>query len=336
MITLTGIKPTGEIHIGNFFSAIQPAIDRVTIQNKEQVFFYFIADYHAINSGVLPQDIKRYTTHIAATWLALGLDEKIGNNCFFYRQSDIPEIFELTTILMSFAKKGRINGAHSYKDKVQKNLEEDKDPDKNINMGLFTYPILMAADILVVRATQVPVGKDQVQHIEIANDISQSFNHFYKKNIFEKIEPILLDDSAVILGTDGRKMSKSYNNTLPIFAESKKLKKKVMSITTNSQGIEEKKNPNDCNIFNIYSLFATETEKKELAKKYLAGGMSWGETKTILYQKFEEYRLPYLEKYQQWLQKENEIEVLLKENSNKMRVKASQYLKEIKEVIGIF
>lgn len=336
MTTLTGIKPTGEIHIGNFFSAIKPSIERVANSSKQQNFFYFIADYHAINSGISPQDIKKYSTEIAATWLALGLDEHLSDRCLFYRQSDIPEIFELTTILMSFAKKGRINGAHSYKDKVQKNIDEGKDPDKNINMGLFTYPILMAADILVVRATQIPVGKDQIQHIEIANDMAQGFNHFYKKNTFEKIEPIVLDETGIIPGIDGRKMSKSYNNTLPIFAGSKKARKKVMSITTNSQEIEEKKNPDECNVFKIYKLFASQQECQDLAKRYRAGGMSWGEAKTILYEKFEDYISPYFEKYQSWINETKKIEEILNENAFKMRVKAKQYLKEIKEVIGIF
>jgi tryptophanyl-tRNA synthetase len=233
-IALTGIKPTGILHVGNYFGAIKPALELA----EEYEARYFIADYHALNSLKDPAELQLNIREVAAGWLASGLNpEKV----LVYRQSSIPEVFELTIMLAAFTSKGLMNRAHAYKAAVQDNLDKNDDPDAGINVGLFTYPILMAADIVLFDSDVVPVGKDQVQHIEMAQDIAQSVNFTYKAEVLKVPKAVVRDDVAVIPGLDGRKMSKSYDNTIPLFIPEKQLHKLIMRIVTNSQSVEEAK-----------------------------------------------------------------------------------------------
>ena len=334
-ICLTGIKPTGLVHWGNYFGAILPALQL----SKKHPAFYFIADYHALNTINDPQMLKQQIYTIAASWLACGLDTE-EDKITFYRQSAIPQIFELSTILMSFTAKGRLNGAHAYKSLVQDNLAQQRDADKKINMGVFTYPVLMTADILMFRATQIPIGKDQVQHLEIANDIGEHFNRTYQCEYFPKITPIFAKQFAhqeeqIVVGLDGRKMSKSYNNTIPLFLPPKNLRKLIMKIVTNSQGIEEKKDADSCNVFNLYRLFSNHEEQEKLRQLYLAGGMGWGKAKQILYEKISEMVKNKREKYEYYLNTPETIDHLLAKGEEQARKIAQQNLKEIKEIVGL-
>ena len=249
-IALTGIKPTGTPHIGNYFGAIKPAIELT----KEYDARYFIADYHALNSIKDPQKINEMTYEVAATWLACGLDPK---KALVYRQSQVPQTFDLSTILLAFTSKGLMNRAHAYKALVQSNNELNRDADDGVNMGLFTYPVLMAADILLFDSDVVPVGKDQAQHLEMTIDIAQSVNHIYKKDVLTIPMPLIRESTHTVIGLDGRKMSKSYNNTIPLFLPPKKLRKLLMKVVTNSQTIEEVKDPDKFNVFSLFKLFAS-------------------------------------------------------------------------------
>ena len=331
-ISLTGIKPTGLVHWGNYFGAMMPALELT----KQHPAFYFIADYHALNSVKNPQILKEQIYTIAASWLACGLDVE-DENITFYRQSALPQIFELSTLLMCFAAKGRLNGAHAYKAIVQDNLAHDRDPDKKINMGVYTYPVLMAADILLFKATHIPIGKDQIQHLEIANDIGENFNHTYQCEFFPKITPIFASEKTqAVIGLDGRKMSKSYDNTIPLFLPSKKLRKLIMRIVTNSQEIEEKKDPHNCNVFNLYHLFATESEQETLKRRYKAGGMGWGEAKQVLYEKIEETVKDMRERYDYFINNPQAIDALLAKGEEKAKNIAKKNLDKIREIIGLF
>ena len=323
---LSGIKPTGTPHLGNYFGAIKPALELVKDHNP----LYFIADLHALNSIRDPKLLKNYTYEVATTWLSCGLDhEKV----LFYCQSDIPEISELAVILNNFTPKGLMNRAHAYKAEKQVNINKGFDEDRDINLGLFTYPILMAADILLFNSEIIPVGQDQKQHIEIVSDIAHSFNHQYKQNVFKIPEAKIIQEQH-IQGIDGRKMSKSYNNTIPLFSEEKKLRKTIMRIQTNSQGVEEKKDPEICYIYKLYKLFANPLEQKELSQKYLAGGMGWGEAKQILFEKinshFENPRLQYKE----LINNTKKIDTILQTGAKKASIIAKKNIQNIKEVLG--
>ena len=289
-IALTGIKPTGLPHIGNYFGMYKPALELA----KDFDTRYFIADYHALNSLKDPKLVKELSYEVAATWLAMGLDPK---DSILYKQSAVQGTFELTTFLMAFTSKGLMNRAHSYKAKVQDNKELNKDPDDGVNMGLFTYPVLMAADILQFDSDVVPVGKDQAQHLEMAVDIAQSINHNYKQELLKIPQAFIKESTGYVTGLDGRKMSKSYNNTIPLFLPSKKLRKLIMKIVTNSQSVEEPKDPDTCSIFSLYKLFASKDQQLELRKKYLAGGMGWGHAKQYLFEIMDETLAPIREKY---------------------------------------
>ena len=241
-IFLTGIKPTGTPHIGNWLGAIRPALEAAASFEAR----YFIADYHALNSVKDPEELRRNTYAVAAAWMACGLNPE---KTLFYRQSDIPQVFELATLLSAFTPKGLMNRAHAYKAAVASNIEKGEDPDSGVNMGLYTYPVLMAADILLFDADFVPVGKDQVQHIEIAVDIAEAVNRNYGKEIFRLPQPFVGETTQTVTGLDGRKMSKSYNNTIPLFVGEAQLKKTVMRIVTNSQSVDEPKDPDSCSVF---------------------------------------------------------------------------------------
>jgi len=326
-IALTGIKPTGTPHIGNYFGAIKPAIELT----KEFDARYFIADYHALNSIKDPQQINEMTYEVAATWLACGLDPE---RALVYRQSQVPQTFDLSTILLAFTSKGLMNRAHAYKAMVQNNSELKRDLDDGVNMGLFTYPVLMAADILLFDSDVVPVGKDQAQHLEMTIDIAQSVNHIYKSNVLTIPKPLIRESTQTVIGLDGRKMSKSYNNTIPLFLPTKKLRKLIMKVVTNSQTIEEVKDPDKCNVFALYKLFATEVQQNELREMYLKGGMGWGHAKQELFEVMEEMVSPMRENYNELMDNKDFIDKLLDEGSEKAREIASEKIKFVKNILG--
>ena len=326
-IALTGIKPTGTPHIGNYFGAIKPAIELT----KEFDARYFIADYHALNSIKDPQQINEMTYEVAATWLACGLDP---NKALVSRQSQVPQTFDLSTILLAFTSKGLMNRAHAYKAMVQNNSELKRDLDDGVNMGLFTYPVLMAADILLFDSDVVPVGKDQAQHLEMTIDIAQSVNHIYKSNVLTIPKPLIRESTQTVIGLDGRKMSKSYNNTIPLFLPTKKLRRLIMKVVTNSQTIEEVKDPDKCNVFALYKLFATEVQQNELREMYLKGGMGWGHAKQELFEVMEEMVSPMRENYNELMDNKDFIDKLLDEGSEKAREIASEKIKFVKNILG--
>lgn len=327
-ILLTGIKPTGIPHIGNYLGVIKPALKFVS---NHQTFF-FIADYHALNAVKDPVKIKHDVYDVAATWLACGLDP---DKTTFYRQSRIPEITELTIILSNVTPKGLMNRSHAYKAILQDNAENHRDMDKGVNMGLYNYPLLMAADILMFQTERVPVGKDQIQHVEITRDIAESFNRNYGVDHINFPEAVVDDQVETIIGTDGRKMSKSYNNIIPIFGEEKKIRKEIMKIVTNSQGMEEVKDPELCPIYHLFKHFSDKEEQASLSKKYLAGGMGWGEAKQILYEKMVETLRPMKEKYDEIKDDHSKLDDILAQGEKKAREVAIDNLHQIKKIIGI-
>lgn len=329
-VILTGIKPTGVPHIGNYFGAIEPAIQ---LHNKQDAsHFYFIADYHALNIIRDPQVLSDYTYEVAATWLACGLDP---SKAMFYRQSAVPQVFELTTTLMAFTAKGLMNRAHAYKAKVADNFENQKDTDFAVNMGVYTYPILMAADILIFDTNTVPVGKDQIQHVEMAADIAQCFNHNYQCDGLVVPEYQVGENTKTVTGLDGRKMSKSYDNTIPLFLPAKKLRKAVMKIVTNSQGIEEAKDPETCNVFALYKLFATQEQQDVLAERYRAGGLGWGHAKQELFEVMDAKLSPMREIYDNLMANKDIIDKALLDGEAKAREIASAKLSQIRKITGI-
>ncbi len=328
-IVLTGITTTGTPHLGNYAGAIRPAI--AASKNDDVRPFYFLADYHALIKCHEPERVRQSSREIAATWLALGLDT---SNAVFYRQSDVPEILELTWMLTCVTAKGLMNRAHAYKAAVQENEEgEGADPDKGINMGLFSYPILMAADILMFNANKVPVGKDQIQHIEMARDIASRFNHIYGEH-FALPEAVVEDNAATLLGLDGRKMSKSYNNTIPLFETEKKFRKLINKIKTNSLEPGEPKETEGCTLFGIYQAFSTPSELEDIRKAY-AEGISWGEMKKILFEKLNEEIAPARERYVALMQAPDHIEEQLQEGAKKAREMSTPFIEQLRESVGI-
>ncbi len=328
-IFLTGITTTGTPHIGNYVGAIRPGI--AASQDKSKRNFYFLADYHALAKAEDPKKIARSTLEIAASWLALGLDT---SNAIFYRQSDIPEIPQLTWILTSMTAKGLMNRAHSYKAAVQANEESgSRDPDKGITMALYSYPILMAADILMFKSTKVPVGRDQKQHVEMARDIAGRFNHHYGE-LFVLPEPVIDDNTATLAGLDGRKMSKSYNNTIPLFADEKKLRKLIMKIKTNSLEPGEPKDVNDSTLFDIYKAFAAADEVRDIEKRY-AEGIAWGEMKKVLFEYINEHIKPAREEYRRLIADPAIVEAELRKGAERARELSVPFLDEIRHAVGI-
>lgn len=325
---LTGIKPTGTPHIGNYLGAIKPALEL----SKSCETRYFIADYHALNTCKNAEDLRSMTLEIAAAWLACGLDPE---KSLIYRQSSIPQTFELATILMAFTPKGLMNRAHAYKAMLQSNHEAGKDPDDGVNMGLFTYPILMAADILLFDPDFVPVGFDQFQHVEMAVDIAQSFNFVYQREGLKLPKALAHEGAQTVVGLDGRKMSKSYGNVIPLFASAKDLRKTIMKIVTNSQGVEEPKNPDECSIFALYKNFATPEQIEDLRARYLAGGMGWGHAKQELFERMDETLSPFRERYNELMKNLDYIHKILKEGSEKAIPLAEKKIKTIRQIIGI-
>jgi tryptophanyl-tRNA synthetase len=269
---------------------------------------------------------------VAAGWLAAGLDP---NKVVFYRQSSIPETFELTTILMAFTSKGLLNRAHAYKAAVQANLEKNNDPDAGVNMGLFTYPVLMAADILLFDSDVVPVGQDQSQHVEMAADIAQAINFNYKKELLKVPQALVQEHVAVIPGLDGRKMSKSYGNTIPLFSSENQLRKLIMRVVTNSQGIDEPKDPRSSQLYQMYTLFADAEEQVTLAACYRAGGMSWGEAKEELFRVANRTLTPLRDRFEEIMADTKKLEAILAEGAEKARGIASETIRRLRDAIGI-
>jgi tryptophanyl-tRNA synthetase len=328
-IVLTGITTTGTPHLGNYVGAIRPAIAASKDHNAKP--FYFLADYHALIKCQEPERVRRSSLEIAATWLALGLDTK---NAVFYRQSDVPEILELTWMLTCVTAKGLMNRAHAYKAAIAENEQGgEQDPDKGVTMGLFSYPILMAADILMFNANKVPVGRDQVQHIEMARDIAGRFNHIYGEH-FTLPEAVLDENGATLSGLDGRKMSKSYNNTIPLFDPEKKLKKLINKIVTNSLEPGQPKQPEGCNLFSIYQSFATANEVAAIRQRY-AEGIGWGEMKQILFEHINEQIAPARERYNALLEEPDHIEEELQEGAKKAREISIPFVEKLREAVGI-
>ena len=328
-IYLTGITTTGTPHIGNYVGAIRPGIAASKDSAKKN--YYFLADFHALAKNEDPDKISRSTLEIAAAWMALGLDT---DHATFYRQSDIPEITELTWVLTSMTAKGLMNRAHSYKAAVQANIDSgNNDPDKGITMALYSYPILMAADILMFKSTRVPVGRDQKQHVEMARDIAQRFNHHYGE-IFVLPEPVIGDDTAVLAGLDGRKMSKSYNNTIPLFAPEKPLRKLIMKIKTNSLEPGEPKQTEGSTVFDIYKAFATPEETAEVERLY-AEGIAWGTMKQMLFEYINDHIKPAREEYDRLVADPGIVEAELKKGAERAREVAVPYMAQIRDAIGI-
>lgn len=327
-IALTGIKPTGTPHLGNYLGAIKTALERV--ESSEAI--YFIADYHALTSVHRGDELRHSIREVAATWLALGLDP---DRAILYKQSDIPEIFELNWVLSCFTPKGFMNKAHAYKARIQLNNQKGDDQDAGINMGLYGYPCLMNADILLFDSDLVPVGKDQKQHVEFARDIAVRFNSNYNSDLFTIPEPVILDSTETIPGLDGRKMSKSYDNTIELFLPSKKLRKKVNKIVTNSQGVDEAKDPETCQVFALYKHFSHSSEQANLAAKYRAGGMGWGEAKQILFEAIDSHFSEARELYRDLMGNPQKIDLILEKGAQKARTKAQQKLRAIRKLVGV-
>ncbi|MBW8351057.1 tryptophan--tRNA ligase [Bacillus sp. IITD106] len=326
---LTGIKPTGKIHLGNYIGAIKPALELAKVEEYQAA--YFIADFHGLTKIHNADEFRQLSYGIAATWLALGLDpEKV----IFYRQSDVPEIFELNWILACFSSKGLMNRAHAYKAIVENNKKADRDADFGVNMGIFTYPILMAADILMFRTNIVPVGKDQVQHVEIARDIAENFNNIYGET-FSLPEYQIQEDTAVLPGLDGRKMSKSYHNTIPLFEDEKTLKKLINKIKTDSLPPEAPKDLDSSILFSLYQQFAEPNEIKELRTHY-ENGIGWGEVKQELFRVMNRFLEQPREKYNELMAAPEVLDDILLKGAEKARLVAVPFLKEIRKKVGLY
>jgi len=326
---LTGITTTGTPHLGNYVGAIKPAIKRS--QDNDVNSYFFLADLHALIKCWEPERIAESTKEIAATWLALGLDP---DKTLFYRQSDIPEISELTWLLTCMTAKGLMNRSHAYKAQVAENTEQgEEDPDKGVTMGLFSYPILMSADILMFNANEVPVGKDQTQHLEMARDIGARFNHHFGEH-FAMPKTIVDDNVAVLPGLDGRKMSKSYNNTIPLWLTEKQLRKHIMKIKTNSLEPGEPKDPADSHVFDIYRAFANEQQLNEMRTEF-ANGIAWGTAKQMLFEMINTELQEPREKYHELMANPDIIEHTLQQGAEKARAFAKPFLAELKAAVGI-
>ena len=329
---LTGITTSGTPHLGNYVGAIRPAI--VASQSHDVDAFFFLADYHALIKCEDPDRIARSRLEIAATWLAGGLD---ANRVTFYRQSDVPEIPELSWMLACVTGKGLMNRAHAYKASVDQNLAKGVEEDDGINMGLFSYPILMAADILMFNAHKVPVGRDQTQHLEMARDIAQRFNHLFGKgkDFFVLPEAVIAEDVATLPGLDGRKMSKSYNNTVPLFeGGSKALKSAVAKIVTDSRGPGESKDADASHLYLIYKAFAKPAEA-EAFREALIDGMGWGDAKQSLCARIEEEMGPLRDHYADLMAHPERIEDILQEGARKARAIATPFMKELRQAVGL-
>ena len=326
---LTGITPSGAPHLGNYAGMMRPAIAASRAEQVEN--FYFLADYHALIKNHDPELVHRSTIEIAASWLAAGLDT---DQVTFYRQSDVPEIPELTWFLTCVTGKGLLNRAHAYKASVDKNNAAGIDADDGVTAGLFMYPVLMGADILIFNAHKVPVGRDQVQHLEMARDMASSFNHLYGREYFTLPEAVVEESVATLPGLDGRKMSKSYHNTIPLFSKPEQLKKLINSITTDSRAPGEAKDTEGSALFQIYQAFASEAETQTLRQQY-ADGIAWGDAKQVLFERIDRELAPMRERYEHLIAHPAELEDILQAGAVKARKLATPFIKELRSAVGL-
>jgi tryptophanyl-tRNA synthetase len=325
---LTGITTSGTPHLGNYVGALRPAVEASRRPGTEN--FYFLADYHALIKVDEPARVQRSTLEIAACWLACGLDPE---QVYFYRQSDIREIPELTWLLTCVTGKGLLNRAHAYKAQVDKNTAAGVDVDNDVTMGLFMYPVLMAADILLFKAHKIPVGRDQVQHIEMARDIASSFNHLYGEHLV--LPEAAIDESVALLpGTDGRKMSKSYDNVIPLFAPRDQLRKQIMAIVTDSSAPGEPKKVEGSALFQIYEAFASKEETGKLRQAY-ADGISWADAKQMLFERIDREIAPMRQKYDAFIANPAQIERTLQQGAERARALAAPLMAELKSSVGL-
>jgi tryptophanyl-tRNA synthetase len=325
---LTGITTTGTPHLGNYVGALRPAVEASRRAGTEN--FYFLADYHALIKCDDPARVQRSTLEIAACWLAIGLDPE---QVYFYRQSDIREITELTWLLTCVTGKGLLNRAHAYKAQVDKNTTAGVDVDTEVTAGLFMYPVLMAADILMFKAHKIPVGRDQVQHIEMARDIASSFNHLYGEHLV--LPEAAIDESVALLpGTDGRKMSKSYDNVIPLFAPREQLRRQIAGIVTDSSAPGEPKRVEGSALFQIYEAFASREETEKLRRAY-ADGISWADAKQMLFERIDREVAPMRERYDALVSNPAEIERILLAGAEKARALAAPFMAQLKDAVGL-
>lgn len=329
---LTGVTPSGTLHLGNYVGAIRPAIQKSRAEGTES--FYFLSDYHALIKTSDPDRVEKSRIQIAATWLACGLDPK---RVHFYRQSDLPETLELNWILNCVTSKGLMNRAHAYKAKVEANEAAGEDPDNNVTMGLYCYPILMAADILIFKANFIPVGRDQIQHIEMCRDIATRFNQMYGngEEIFPLPEALVDEDTAILPGLDGRKMSKSYDNVIPLFEGGEKaLREAIMKIVTDSKLPGEPKDPDSTSLTALYDAFGSHEERNEFRKK-LQEGLGWGEAKEIVFQKINSEIGPMRERYEAYMQEPEKVEAILREGVERIRPMARALVDQCRNAVGL-
>jgi len=327
---LTGITTSGTPHLGNYVGAVRPAIAASRAEGVES--FYFLADLHSLIKAQDPARTQRSTLEIAATWLACGLEP---DKVWFYRQSDIPEISELNWFLTCIAGKGILNRAHAYKAAVDKNTADGEDADAGVTAGLFMYPVLMAADILIFNANQVPVGRDQVQHIEMARDFGQRFNHVYGRDFFVLPEALVDEQVATLPGLDGRKMSKSYGNTIPLFAPREELKKLVFSILTDSRAPGEAKTTEGSALFQLYQAFASADETAAFARAF-AEGISWGDAKQQLFERIDAEIAPLRARYEALMADPAAIEQILRRGGERLRERyARPFLAQLRDAVGL-
>jgi len=327
---LTGITTSGTPHLGNYVGAVRPAIQASRAPDTES--FYFLADLHSLIKAQDPARTQRSTLEIAATWLAAGLDP---SKVWFYRQSDVPETTELMWLLTCVAGKGILNRAHAYKAAVDRNRADGEDDDAAVTAGLFMYPVLMAADILIFNADRVPVGRDQIQHIEMARDFAQRFNHVYGRDWFTLPEVVIDDNVATLPGLDGRKMSKSYENTIPLFVPQAQLKKLVFSILTDSRSPGEAKSTEGSALFQLYQAFATPDETAGFAQAF-ADGIGWGDAKQQLFDVVEREIAPMRERYEALIARPGDIEDILRDGGRRLRERyATPLLQQLRDAVGL-
>lgn len=319
MRILSGIQPSGSLHLGNYFGMMQKMI---AYQEQEDLFC-FIANYHAMTSVSDGKVLARGTLEAAANFLALGLDPEKST---FWVQSDLPEVQELTWVLSNFTPMGLLERCHSYKDKIAKGVAA--------NHGLFAYPVLMTADILLFKSERVPVGKDQKQHVEVARDIALKLNNEYGE-IFTVPEAEIDEDVATVPGTDGLKMSKSYGNTIDLFQDEKSLRKQIMRIVTDSTPVEEPKDPDRCNVFQIYRLFLDKSQQEALRQRYRAGGTGYGEVKQELFETVRDFFAPYAERRRELLADPDQIRTMLARGAEKARSTASRTMRKVRRKTGL-
>ena len=325
---LTGITPSGTPHLGNYAGMMRPAIAATRTPGVEN--FYFLADYHALIKCQEPERIHRSTLEIAASWLACGLDPE---QVTFYRQSDVPEIPELHWLLTCVTGKGLLNRAHAYKAVQDKNAEAGREADDGVSAGLFMYPVLMAADILAFNAHKVPVGRDQIQHIEMARDMASSFNHLYGEH-FTLPEAAIEDNVATLLGLDGRKMSKSYDNTIALFCPPEQLKKLIGSIVTDSRAPGEPKETEGSALFQLYQAFATPEETAAMRRAF-AEGIAWGEAKQMLFERIDREIAPMRQRYTELMANPAEVERILQAGAEKARAESAPYMRQLRTSAGL-